>query len=647
MLLSHMSAPTVARDQSDDDLQKIGDGLRVLEHSPRDQRARSDVYEAARHLGLFDQAATFQPVVDVQRQRQQEGDRMALQIRYGVIDRDSMCGPRRFYRLDAAIAATDALADRFFAGDAPDGENLRRLGDRVSALAARHRHADAIRLYGAITQRGYEVPVWVMRDVAESYLDQHEARASAELYRQVLARQPDDFQANVGLFYALSDMNDYPAAMHFIDTYAAGLPQRRHLDNKYNGERLSADVLADRARMDAGLLDEAQQRITSRLSWSPHNQEVRQAMASLALARGWPRAALQIQQGVASYAPCDANVRGDLSETALATQDWMQARAALKSAQWLDPGASSVRRAEASMALHDDFELSVDANYEHSPTNNSHASGYFGSDDWNAHTFLYSPPIAERWRWFLHDYTAMADFSGSWTSWRRDGAGIDWRWLNWGLAAEVNGGNVGGAGGIVSLRWEPNDHWDLDAKASYRTNDIPLKAVSDGTYANDVTIGAGWQGNESSSLSARSTLSHFTDGNQRTSLSMQWEQRWISNASWQVSSLLGVSGSHNSSTAPVSYFNPRRDHDVMLTGMGDYITWRNYDYRFTQRLEAGLGRYWQYGYPSGAITYLRYGHDWQLGRSVEWRYGVAIVMRPYDGVRETQIRADMHLLWRF
>ncbi|MHA6202946.1 poly-beta-1,6 N-acetyl-D-glucosamine export porin PgaA [Dyella soli] len=645
--MSVWSAHALGADLADDDLRRISDSLRTLDHAPGDPRARMELFEAARRLGLYAQAAPFQATDDSQGRRQIEGDLIALKIRYGIIDRDTLCGPRRFDRLDEAIAATDALDRQFVQGASPDGEDLRRLNDRIVALTERHHYAAAVSLYESMRQRRLEVPPWATVKVAESYLDQRKASIAAGLYRQVLAKNPDDFEAHVGLFYALSDRNDDASATRFIDAYAASLPERRHLDNKYNTERLSIDVLADRARINARFLDEAQDRLTGRLDHAPHNIEVLQAAAAMSLAREWPRSAQQLQQALVARTPCDANAYGELAETALQTQDWVLARQSLSRAQMLDQESPSVRRAATSMALHDGYELSVEVNYEHSPGGGSTASNYFGSDDWNENTFLYGPPLDERWRWFVHDYTAMADFSDAWTRWSRAGAGVEWRWLNWRVAAEANGGNVGGAGAALALRWALDDRWTFEARAASRSNDIPLKAVRDGIHANDVVADASWHLNESLVVSAQATESHFSDGNRRQALFVQWQQRWLSNARWQVDMLLSTSGSRNSLDQTVSYFNPRHDHDVMLTGVGEFITWRDYDYRFTQRLELGTGRYWESGYPSGNITYLRYAHAWQLGLPVEWHYGFAIVMRPYDGVREKQLRAEMGLLWQF
>ena len=115
------------------------------------------------------------------------GDRIALEIRYGIIDRNTLRGPGRFARLDRALAASDALAAEFLAGQAPDAEDQRQLADRMSALFYRRRMADVVALYEAFLARGLAVPVWARRDVAGSYLALRRPQNAVTLYREVIA----------------------------------------------------------------------------------------------------------------------------------------------------------------------------------------------------------------------------------------------------------------------------------------------------------------------------------------------------------------------------------------------------------------------------------------------------------------------------
>ena len=98
------------------------------------------------------------------------GDIIALDIRYGIVDRNTLRGPESFLRLDKALTATDPLAADFLAGKALDAEDKRRLTDRISALGARRRAADAAMLYETLLARDIPVPLWAERDLVTQRL---------------------------------------------------------------------------------------------------------------------------------------------------------------------------------------------------------------------------------------------------------------------------------------------------------------------------------------------------------------------------------------------------------------------------------------------------------------------------------------------
>ena len=147
---------------------KLGQQLTLLKQQPDNRDARKAAWVAAMRLGLFAQAAALEAPLSADERRAMEGDRIALDIRYGIVDRNTLRGPERFSHLDQALTATDPLAAEFFAGKAPDAEDQRRLTDRLSALAARRRAADAVTLYEALRARDIHVPLWAERDIAGS-----------------------------------------------------------------------------------------------------------------------------------------------------------------------------------------------------------------------------------------------------------------------------------------------------------------------------------------------------------------------------------------------------------------------------------------------------------------------------------------------
>ncbi len=621
---------------------QLGEQLSLLKRQPDNTAARKGAWEAAMQLGLFEEAAALEAPLSAQEKAQLEGDRIALRIRYGTIDAKTLRGPERFLVLDEALTATNSLAIAFYAGKMLDAEMQRRLTDRISGLAARRRPADAVELYETLLARGYAVPLWAERDVAGCYLELRRPAQALAIYRKVVNHNPDDFDANLGLFYALVETEQLDAATTHIDQYAARLPERRHRDGRYNGERLSADITADRVRIFADRLDEAQARIDARHDALPYNSEARQSSASLALARGWPRQGDEMLRRTLGSDPINPSLYADLSETRLALQDWPAARSALESAEALDPEHGAVRRAQRSYALYNSYELYIEAGYGEGQEVN-----YFGSRDWSIDSYLYSRPIDERWRVFAHNYSARAMFTGDTQSWTRTGAGLEWRWQDWRLTGEVNDGSGVKVGATGAARWQINDQFSVYGTAESVTNQIPMRAVADGIYASRGSVGADWRVNESRKFGISLASAHFSDSNLRRSASASWFERWISGPRWMVDTTLGADTSSNSLDTGVNYFNPKRDHSVWATLGIENLTWRNYDYAFRQRLALTAGNYWQEGYGNGAIEAIEYTHRWELDRNLSLRYGIGRLLRPYDGEREGRNFANLVMLWRF
>ena len=639
---SHPAPAPTAPFGGDDLAPELGRQLAILKVQPDNVEARKAAWVAAMRLGLFAQAAALAAPLSVDERRAMEGDSIALDIRYGIVDRNTLRGPERFLRLDKALTATDPLAAEFFAGKTLDAEDQRRLTDRLSALASRRRAADAVKLYETLRERDIPVPLWAERDIAGSYLELRRPQEALSRYQQVVDANPDDFDANLGLFFALVETEQLDAATEHIDRYAARLPERRHLDGRYNGERLSADITADRVRIFADRLAEAQTRIDARHAAIPYNSEARQSAASLALARGWPRQGDEMLRRTIGSDPINPALYADLAENRLTLQDWPAARTALDQATELDPENGAVRRARRSFELYDSYELYVEAGYGQGQDVN-----YFGSRDWSIDSFLYSRPIAENWRVFAHNYSASADFYGENQTWIRSGAGAEWRHLGWRLTGEVNGGSGVKAGATGTVRWKPDDFWTFYGAAESVTNQIPLRAVADGIYASRVSVGTDWQQNESRKLALGVFSSDFSDGNLRTGINASWFERWASGPKWMFETTLGADASRNSLDTSVNYFNPKSDRSLWLTAAVENLTWRSYDHSFRQRLALTGGTYWQEGYASGAIEAIEYGHRWELDRDLSLRYGIGRLLRPYDGEREGRTFGNLVLLWRF
>ena len=94
----------------DDWAVELGRQLALLKQQPDNREARKAAWVAALRLGLFAQAAALEAPLSADERRAMEGDRIALDIRYGIVDRNTLRGPERFFLLDKALTATDPLA---------------------------------------------------------------------------------------------------------------------------------------------------------------------------------------------------------------------------------------------------------------------------------------------------------------------------------------------------------------------------------------------------------------------------------------------------------------------------------------------------------------------------------------------------------
>jgi biofilm PGA synthesis protein PgaA len=583
-----------------------------------------------------------------------DNDQIANEIRYGIIDRNTLHGAARFTRLDRAIRASDSAVDDFLAGQTPDNAAQRQLNDRLLALAARRRDGEVVHLYEAMQQRQISINRWSRRDVAGSYLARHQPEKARQLYEQLIADYPEDFEANLGLFYALLECEESDAATQHIDNFAARLPERRHLDGKYNNERLSADVFSDQARIYSDRLEAAEQRLQARAAAMPFNGEVRQTQAHLFVARGWPRQGEQMLQRALGGDPDNTALYADLSEVRLTRQNWSQARNDLEKAESLDVEHAASKRARESFQLYQKVELSIEAGFGRSQANGG-LNNVFGNRDWQVDSRLYSAPLAERWRLFLHDYRSTSSIAGSNTTLSRSGLGLEWRWLDWQLSGELNGSEASNGhvptqspGLALSARWQANDQWLARAEAEHLSNEVSLRAVRNGIHADRLALGIDWQAHESRKLSLDLSRLDFSDGNQRDSLAASWQERWLSGPRGFIETIVGADHSRNSLRG-TPYFNPENDQSLWLTVAADLRSWRRYDYSFTQRLALTAGRYWQQenNLPAAGMHSLEYAHRWELGRALAIAYHLGHSGRPYDGVRESRTYGGMSLLWRF
>ena len=249
-----------------------------------------------------------------------------------------------------------------------------------------------------------------------------------------------------------------------------------------------------------------------------------------------------------------------------------------------------------------------------------------------AATRLYSPPIADNWRLFALAGIATANPPEGFVQRNRAGGGIEYRapYLRATAFATQNWGTLSQAGGGATLDWTATDQLRLSVAAEKFALATPLRALLSGITADEVAGRATWRWHESSSVSGFLGWYPFTDGNRRLVGGMELRQKLLDLPHFDLTGRGDLYTSSNTrSDAP--YFNPSRDFAATAGLLAEHVAWRRYETSFVQALSLDAGSYSQQGYGTGWIGTLGYEHRWRFDPLTEFRYGVLLTRRIYDG----------------
>lgn len=594
---------------------------------------------AARHPGLLSDAEGA-ALAD---------DAAALNIRWGRIQERIESGDARFAWLDRALQRSEPSARRLAgaqrSGDAIDASTIdaaarRLLADRIVALELRRRPEDAIALYRSMRNAQLPVPAYALASVADALLAARQPEEASVLYREVLDAQPADFDAAMGLFFALVESERLDEAIAHADALAARTPKWRP-PQRANHDAVTARTAQALGRLYGDRLDEAEQRTRSLLEELPYSAQVREAFAATALARGRPRLADEEFRRALAVEPGSAGLRAERVAPLLDVHAWAEAEAQLRDATLLRPDDHRVQRAQDLWAVHELRELELTAGFGRSsdatPT---------GSDDWRLDARLYTQPLAYRWRVFGQASVARADFEAGTARWHREGLGAEYRARDVRLAAALTTGSSDRTGIEANANWQVDDRWSLELLGSSVSSNVPMQAWRAGVRANEAGLVARYAVHESRRFALGFARMAFSDGNDRDGYLGSWFERWVSTPRWRLESTASLGASRNS-LAGAPYFNPASDLTATVELAGEWLAWRRYERSFRHRLATTLGRYDQQGFGAGSIVGVSYEHVWELDRRLYLRYGIGRSLRPYDGERTGRTSGSVTLDGRF
>ena len=575
-----------------------------------------------------------------------QSDKLALTTRWGAAADPS--APDRFANTDIALAENERLLQELQASG-KNGAEVRRLQfDRIEALRNRARMREAVALHESLAAEGVEVPAYAQIAAADAYLYLEQPEKARDLYLRALQQTSDNFNAQVQLFYAYSDGEQHREALEQIDRVVAATQQRTAayspLTISDNPDYASATATAAAARGYQDRLDEAQQRLEDLRKLAPYNMEVRDKLALIYGARGWPRRAEQEHLWILAVEPAYRDSRVGYANTLRELQDWAPAGREVAALEAAYPEDRQVQRTARQWRIHNMRELQVDAGTGES----TGGAGPLGTKEHAFETRLYSQPIKQDWRAFLHQFEASAIFPDGKGYRRRLGAGAEYRVRDLRVAAELSDSYDSDSDLGVSLSgaWSLDDHWSLDAAADSSSNDIPLQARLANVHGKSLRAGVTGRAHESRSFGASFQSLDFSDGNRRNIVTGSAFQRFVTGPVWKLDGAAELYASGNSASN-VNYFNPDEDFGLDLTLVGEQRLWRRYDRNFAHRLFLTLGTYRQQDFGSGDVGVIRYEQEWSLDNRLGLRYGAQRGFHPYDGVREYANFYNLSLNWRF
>lgn len=611
------------------------------------QRARmadAALERAQRHPDLFNAG----------QMRGFEADALAQQVRLAAMPTRSEA--ERFVIADRALARYATLIPAWRQlGEAARDDVTRARIDRLHALHARARMADLTQEYEALVAEGISVPRYALNDVASAYLYQRQPERARDLYRQVAADDafdnddPEQRLANqTGRYYALAEGEQYDETGAVTEAVQSGYApwlyykgQAARMPNDLNLE--SRQTLAA-ARLQADDTVAAQQRLQDMVANAPNNSGLRSDLAGVYRARSLPRASEAELKMAETQAPRSLGVENGQGFTALDLQEWRQAEALSADTLARAPENLTSRRLAREWEVHNKAELRISGYRGLASDSPVNGNGDFGID-----AVLYSSPIDYNWRAFGGGGYATGDFEEGRGDYRWLRTGVEWRGRDLTVEGEVSTHDYGHGvkpGVRLSAAYDLDDHWQIGGSGEIMSRDTPLRALTNDISSNRLAGYVRWRANERREWTLAVAPSRFSDGNQRWELGVNGRERVYTAPHLKADLELDLSSQHNTrDDAP--YFNPSADFMAVPGVRLTHTLHRRYETAWEQIGTLGAGAYSQQGYGTGGVIALGYGQRYRANDVLDMGAMVTGISRPYDGVRERELRIVFDLAYRF
>jgi len=578
-------------------------------------------------------------------QTSSDGDLAATRINWRPLSGLEHANPD--YETDLAIALLLRQLQQFEEyGTAYTPAGLRCQFDLITAWHDRQEMASVIERHQQLVDHGIDIPVYTREAIADAYLSLHQPDRASAIYRDILTTDPNDFDARLGLYYCLLDLDDYAAAQALIDDMAANEPAwtcdgAQHCTQ--NRRKLSLDISAAMTHAYAERPDLAAAAIDPLYTRAPNNPELRLTYAMLRYWRAEPHRALQevelVRHSDADYFDAAEN-RFNLL---MSLMDYDEAQRELETTERQFGDGIRQQKMARTWHNHNLYELSIDIN------RSTNTSSQDSNRELVIDSYLYGQPQRIHFRPYVHSYYTRSKIPEGRISYHRLGIGMEYRDRDIKINAETHANADAGSGVALAGLWTPLDHWSFSASIDSNDRDVPLRGrYNVGLTGRSIGAGIAYIHNEALRIDSSYKRLSFSDDNVRQNLSLSADRRLFASPHYLLNGRLGYAASTNTlPQAAASYYNPESDRSIELGLVQEWTQYRFYDASFRHRLETTIGRYYQSGFSSNSIWTIAYEQQWSPHENFDIAYGLGRSQRSYDAAREFNNWLMMRLDWRF
>ncbi|HHA18748.1 MAG TPA: poly-beta-1,6 N-acetyl-D-glucosamine export porin PgaA, partial [Methylophaga sp.] len=351
-------------------------------------------------------------------------DMAAHRVRWGAIPVDKE--QNRFDETDQAIdeiEKNNVIAQRELGEQHPLA--LTNQFDLLSALRNRYRMQEVLALDKELENKHIAIPAYAKHAVCDAFLYKQQPQHAVDCYTQVINSGYSNIDTNIALFYAYIENENYPQAQQWIEKLAAqqnslikGVGTKKII--KPNPNQLQLEEMKSLGIAFADDLEDAEEQFTWLNDHAPYNLDLRNELANIYYWRGWPRKAQQEYEIGLHQEPKHRGLRLGQARNWLELREYQKAEQSISDLYQSYPEDKGIAKQKQLWDIHNMREFRTKIN-----SSDSSGSDVNGSRGLDIESYLFSAPINDNYRAYLHQRHSQAKFDEG-----------DGQLNHWGMGAE-------------------------------------------------------------------------------------------------------------------------------------------------------------------------------------------------------------------